>query len=75
MKEERDQWDSITYPSLTDAENDVIRTARRKGFADFYPAYPTAESQDLQTLASARAFMGSPDFLTTAQIADQQDFH
>ena len=33
------------YPELCDADNNLILRARLSGFAAFYPAYPSAQSQ------------------------------
>lgn len=33
----KDQWDEIVYDDITHAENETIRTARRMGFASFFP--------------------------------------
>lgn len=52
-----DEWDRIRYPELSDAENEEIRKARRAGFARFFPAFPSAESQSRNTLAAARQFL------------------
>ena len=32
----KDQWDNINYENLTKDENNIIRTARRKGFDAFF---------------------------------------
>lgn len=55
----KDEWDAITYPELSLAENDEIRVARRAGFASMYPAYPNAEAQARSTLDGARKFMAT----------------
>jgi len=52
-KKPKDQWDEINYPELTKEENEIIRKARRLGFADFYPAFPNAETQSKITLSGA----------------------
>jgi len=53
-----DEWAEIVYPELTDEENETIREARRKGFANFYPAFPDAMTQSLKTLEGAESFLG-----------------
>lgn len=52
-----DEWAEINYPELTEAENELIRDARRKGFANFYPAFPDAMTQSLKTLEGAEKFL------------------
>ena len=50
----KDEWDSINYENLTSKENELIRKARRNGFAEFYPALPNWESQGINTLKAAK---------------------
>lgn len=47
------------FPELTPEENNVIFRARIKGFASFYPAFPSAEAQARATLAGARKWLES----------------
>jgi len=51
---QKDEWDKIVYPTLSDVENDTIRFARRKGFASFYP---NSDPGDKSTLESANAYL------------------
>lgn len=48
-----DKWTSITYPTLTDDENELIRKARRDGYGVFYPV----GKQDEATLRGAKEFL------------------
>jgi len=53
-KKKKDQWSTIHYPNISDADNDLIRIARRNGFAVFYPA---SDFQDALTLEAAKKFL------------------
>lgn len=57
MKTKKDQWDNINYENLTKEENNIIRTARRKGYAVFYPAFPNWQSQGINTLNGAKEYL------------------
>ena len=57
MKSKKDQWDNINYENLTKDENNIIRSARRKGFDAFYPALPNWESQGINTLKGAKEYL------------------
>jgi hypothetical protein len=52
----KDEWDEIHYSGLTEQENQDIRTARRCGFATFFPPDDEGEKH---TLAGAREFLGA----------------
>lgn len=54
-----DEWDLIRYPSLTDEQNDLIRRARRMGFATFFSVDTSTATQDQRTLEAAEAFMAN----------------
>jgi hypothetical protein len=41
------------FPELTPEENNTVFRARLKGYASFFPAYPSAEAQARSTLAGA----------------------
>lgn len=56
-KLKKDEWDSINYENLTSKENELIRKARRNGFAEFYPAYPNWQSQGTNTLKAAKEYL------------------
>ncbi len=55
-KKLKDEWDEITYPTLSAEENELIREARRKGFAIFYPYTATC---DQNTLRAAKEHLDS----------------
>jgi hypothetical protein len=57
----KDQWDEINYPELTKDENQIIRKARRLGFADFYPSFPNAETQSKNTLNGAIKYLNEKE--------------
>lgn len=59
MKTQRkkDEWDSINYENLTSKENELIRKARRNGFAEFYAAFPNWQSQGINTLKAAKEYL------------------
>jgi len=61
MKKKIDEWDAISYPELTEDENNEIRKARRQGFAVFYPCFPDAQTQSQNTLKGAREFITSQE--------------
>ena len=46
-----------SFSELTREENKIIHKARIEGFASFYPAYPSAESQARDTLKGAKEFL------------------
>lgn len=52
-KVKKDEWDSINYDNLTKEENEIIRKARRNGFASFFPMYPSWQDQGINTLKAA----------------------
>lgn len=54
-----DEWDLIRYPSLTDEQNDLIRRARRLGFATFFSVDTSTATQDQRTLEAAEKFMAN----------------
>lgn len=56
-KLKKDEWDSINYDNLTNEENEIIRKARRNGFASFWPMYPSWEDQGINTLNGAKEFL------------------
>jgi hypothetical protein len=45
------------FPELTEAENAVIDEARVRGWAVYYPAFPSGAAQASRTLEGARAFL------------------
>jgi hypothetical protein len=47
------------FPELTEAENAVIRRARGKGWATYYPVLPDAATQARRTVLGARRFLAS----------------
>jgi len=53
-KKKKDQWSTIHYPDISFEENELIRFARRNGFAEFYPCY---ENQGALTLKGANKFL------------------
>lgn len=56
-KQKKDEWDSINYDNLTPEENELIRKARRAGFAEFYPMFPSWTDQGINTLKAAKQFL------------------
>lgn len=48
-----DDTDSL----LTQSERDEIALARSKGMASYFPAIPSAEAQEANTLRAARKFL------------------
>ena len=52
--ERPDDWDGINYGDLTSEENELIRKARRAGFAAFYPM---GERTGELTLKAAQKFL------------------
>lgn len=54
-----DEWSEIRYPELNAQQNELIREARRKGFADFYPAFPDGRTQSFNTLSGAIVFLAT----------------
>ncbi len=46
-----------SFPELSSQENSIITDARLRGYAAFYPSFPSAKAQAENTLAGARAFL------------------
>lgn len=49
----KDEWDLIRHPDLSVEENEIVRRARRKGYATFFPG-----GNGKSTLNGALAFLG-----------------
>lgn len=47
------------FPELSDEENGVIQIARGRGFARYWPAFPSATAQAQNTFKSALAWLQS----------------
>lgn len=62
LKLPEDEWTHRSFPELSPSDNETIRTARRKGFDVFYPAFPDAKAQAKATLKGATEFLlaGAP---------------
>ena len=45
------------FPELSEAENATITRARSLGFAEYFPAIPSATAQALNTLRAANFFL------------------
>lgn len=54
---QQDAWDLVNYPELDSHQNEIIRIARRLGFADFFPSVPSAQAQAENTYAAAKKFL------------------
>jgi hypothetical protein len=52
-KKKTEFWSNIYYPELTKGENILISNARYKGYCDFFPCYPSALAQSINTLNGA----------------------
>lgn len=55
MDEARREFGS--FPELDESENHIILIARAKGFARFWPAFPSATAQAKSTFAAAQAWL------------------
>ena len=58
----RRPWNSPSYATLTESQNEVVRRARRMGFAEIFALYPDEATRDKLTYTAAR------DFVTRALI-------
>jgi hypothetical protein len=67
-----DQWDNINYPELSAEDNELIRKARRAGYAAMFPAFPTAEAQSRNTLNGARKFLREVDEIHRGDMHEDQ---
>lgn len=56
-EKKKDQWDEIHYDNLSPNENELIRFARRRGFAEFFPMSTNWEAQGINTLKAAIKFL------------------
>lgn len=53
----KNQVKDTGFPELTDEENGIIQIARERGFAAFWPAFPSAKDQARNTFAGALAWL------------------